>query len=43
MMVFVYVNTSKRIGDNEHIKVSANQDAAESWFEENDPEGAFEI
>jgi hypothetical protein len=29
--------------DAEHIKVFANQDAAEKWFEENDPEGvAFE-
>jgi len=31
MTVFVYVNTSKQVGD------------AEKWFEENDPEGvAFE-
>jgi hypothetical protein len=30
-------------GMTEHIKVFANQDAAETWFEENDPEGvAFE-
>jgi hypothetical protein len=37
------VNTSKQVGDVEHIKVFANQDAAEKWFEENDPEGmAFE-
>jgi hypothetical protein len=41
--VFVYVNTSKQVGDVDHIKVFANQDAAETWFEENDPEGvAFE-
>jgi hypothetical protein len=41
--VFVYVNTSRQVGDAEHIKVFANQDAAEKWFEENDPEGvAFE-
>ena len=38
MTVFVYVNTSKQVGDAEHIKVFANQDAAETWFEENDPE-----
>ena len=37
--VFVYVNTSKQVGDVQHIKVFANQDAAETWFEENDPEG----
>ena len=40
---FVYVNTSKQIGDAEHIKVFATTDAAETWFAENDPEGvAFE-
>jgi hypothetical protein len=40
---FVYVNTSKQVGDPDHIKVFANQDAAETWFEENDPESvAFE-
>ncbi len=43
MTVFVYVNTSKQVGDPEHLKVFANADAAEKWFEENDPEGtAFE-
>jgi len=43
MTVFVYVNTSKQVGDAEHIKVFANSDTAEKWFEENDPEGvAFE-
>ena len=43
MTMFVYVNTSKQVGDAEHIKVFANQDAAETWFGENDPEGvAFE-
>ena len=29
MTVFVYVNTSKQIGDSEHIKV-LNHDAAET-------------
>jgi hypothetical protein len=39
----VFVNTSKQVGDKDHIKVFANQDAAETWFAENDPEGvAFE-
>jgi hypothetical protein len=43
MTVFVYVKTSKQVGEAEHIKVFANSDAAETWFEENDPEGvAFE-
>jgi hypothetical protein len=38
MTVLVYVNTSKQVGDADHIKVFANIDAAEKWFEENDPE-----
>jgi hypothetical protein len=43
MTVFVYVNTAKQVGNKDHIKVFANQDAAEKWFEDNDPEGvAFE-
>ena len=41
--VFDYVNTSKQVGDADHVKVFANVDAAEKWFEENDHEGvAFE-
>jgi hypothetical protein len=43
MTVFVYVDTSKQVGDKDHIKVFASADAAETWFEQNDPEGvAFE-
>ncbi|CUU18627.1 MULTISPECIES: hypothetical protein [Bradyrhizobium] len=43
MIVFVYVNTAKQVGDVDQIKVFATVDAAETWFEENDPEGvAFE-
>jgi hypothetical protein len=43
MTVFVYVNSSKQVGDPEHIKVFATTDAAETWFAEIDPEGvAFE-
>ena len=38
MTVFVYVNAGKQGGDVDHIKVFANVDAAEKWFEENDPE-----
>jgi hypothetical protein len=41
--VWVYVNTAKELGDVDHLKVFANLEAAEKWFEENDPEGvAFE-
>jgi len=41
--VLIYVDTSTQVGDPDHLKVFANADAAEAWFEENDPEGvAFE-
>ena len=43
MTVWIYVNTSKQVGDKDHLKVFANEDAAETWLQENDPEGvAFE-
>ena len=43
MTVLVYVDTSKPVGHADHVKVFANADAAETWFEENDPDGvAFE-
>jgi hypothetical protein len=43
MTVWVYINTSKQVGDKDHVRVFAKTDAAETWFEENDPEGvAFE-
>jgi hypothetical protein len=37
--VLIYVNTSKQVGDPDHLKVFTNADAAETWFEQNDPEG----
>jgi hypothetical protein len=41
--VWVYVDTSKQVGDRDHLKVFATEVAAEIWFKENDPEGvAFE-
>jgi hypothetical protein len=43
MTVWVYVDTSKQVGDRNHIKVFASQEAALAWFRLNDPEGvAFE-
>ena len=43
MTVLIYVDTSKHVGDPDHLKVFANPDAAKKWFDENDPEGvAFE-
>lgn len=38
MTVFVYVNTAKQVGGSDHIKVFSTVEAAEKWFEENDPE-----
>ncbi len=41
--IWAYVDTSKQVRDRGHLKVFATMDAAEKWFEENDPEGvAFE-
>jgi hypothetical protein len=43
MTVLIYEDSSKQVGDKDHLKVFANEDAAETWFQENDPEGvAFE-
>ena len=45
MTVWIYVDTSK-VGDKDHLKVFANEDAAEAWFAEHDPEGvafAYEV
>jgi hypothetical protein len=39
MKVLIYVNTSKEVGDVDQLKVFANEDAADAWFKENDPEG----
>jgi hypothetical protein len=39
MTVWIYVNTSKQVGDKDHLKVFANEDAAETWLQENDSEG----
>jgi hypothetical protein len=41
--VWIYVDTSKDVGDKDHLKVFANEAAADAWINENDPEGvAFE-
>jgi hypothetical protein len=39
MTVWVYVDTSKQVGDEDHLKAFADTDAAEACFAENDPEG----
>lgn len=41
--VWIYTNPNKQVGDKDHLKVFATEDAARAWFAENDPEGvAFE-
>jgi hypothetical protein len=41
--VWIYVDTSKDVGDVDRLKVFADADAADRWFAEHDPEGvAFE-
>ena len=32
MTVFVYINTAREVGDIYHLKVFANEDAAQKWF-----------
>ena len=39
MIALIYVDTSKQVGDPDHVKIFATTDAAETWFEQNDPEG----
>lgn len=39
MTVWIYVDTSKDVGDRDHLKVFADEDAADRWFAKNDPEG----
>jgi hypothetical protein len=36
--VWVYVDTSKEVGDPDCLKVFADEEAANRWLEENDPE-----
>src|ERR1044071_9818253 len=40
MTVLIYVDTSKQVGDPDHLKVFDNADAAATRLAENDPEGA---
>ena len=43
MTVWIYVDTSKQVGDKDHLKVFDNLHIADRWLEANDPEGvAFE-
>ena len=40
--VWIYVDTSKEVGDVDHLKVFATPELADEWFKENDPEGRSE-
>lgn len=41
--VWVYINTAKEVGDEDHLKVFATEEAADRRFAARDPEGvAFE-
>jgi hypothetical protein len=41
--VWIYINTAKEVGDEDHLKVFASEEAANAWLAEHDPEGvAFE-
>jgi hypothetical protein len=43
VIVWICVNTKKQVSDRDHLKVFADEDAAEKWFADNNPEGvAFE-
>lgn len=37
--VFVYVDTSKHVGDVEHLKIFVIENAEKDWLDENDPQG----
>ena len=39
MTVWIYVDTSREVGDGDHLKVFANEDVADAWFRDNGPEG----
>ena len=41
--VWVYTDTSKQVGDPHQLLIFADQESANAWFKEFDPEGvAFE-
>jgi hypothetical protein len=39
MKVWIYIDNNREVGDEDHRKVFASEEAAEKWFAENDPEG----
>ncbi|MEH2501265.1 hypothetical protein V1290_000076 [Bradyrhizobium sp. AZCC 1578] len=39
MTVWIYVDTSKDARHEDYLKVFATAEAAQAWFDKNDPEG----
>jgi hypothetical protein len=39
MTVWIYVDRRKQVGEKDHLRVFADQDAARKWFGEHDREG----
>jgi hypothetical protein len=37
--VWIYTDTSKQVGDVDHLKVFASVEDANAWFKVHDPEG----
>jgi hypothetical protein len=37
--VWIYVDTTRQVGDVNHLRVFASEEAAERWLTENDAEG----
>jgi hypothetical protein len=35
MTIWIYVDTREQVGDKDHLKVFAGDEAAERWFVEN--------
>jgi hypothetical protein len=38
-MVWIYVDANHRVGHPDHLKVFKDPEAADKWFQQNDPEG----
>jgi hypothetical protein len=38
-MLWIYVDTNHNAGHPDHLKVFATPEAADEWFQKNDPEG----
>jgi hypothetical protein len=39
--VWIYVDTSREVGDVDHLKVFATPELADEWLKENDPRASY--